>query len=336
MISEQRGMSSSFPERVLLTGVAGFIASRTAAFLLEKGCRVLGVDNLNDYYDPRIKEHRLESLSGLPNFSFVRGDIEDFANVREWCRDFQPQAILNLAARAGVRYSMENPWVYLQTNSQGTLNLLEAMRELNIPKMVLASTSSLYAGHPLPFTEDMPVNAPISTYAASKKSAELLGHAYHHLYGIDVSVVRYFTVYGPAGRPDMCIFRFIRWIDEGNPIQLFGDGRQSRDFTFVDDVAAGTIAAVKPVGYEIINIGGGKEPIDLLSVISMIERRLGKKASIQFLDPFRADVKETRAEIGKAQRLLDWEPRIGLEEGIAACVDWYLANRSWVNEVELP
>lgn len=329
-------MSTTLPERILLTGVAGFIASRTAALLLDRGCSVLGVDNLNDYYDPRIKDHRLQALKARDKFAFVRGDIEQFEAVRGWCRDFRPQAILNLAARAGVRYSMENPWVYLQTNAQGTLNLLEAMRELEIPKLVLASTSSLYAGHPLPFTEDMPVNAPISTYAASKKSAELLGHAYHHLYGVDVSVVRYFTVYGPAGRPDMCIFRFIRWIDEGLPIQLFGDGRQSRDFTYVDDIAEGTIAALKPVGYEIVNLGGGREPVDLLTVIALIEERLGKQARIEFLEPFRADVKETRAEIGKAKRLFDWEPRFGLQEGLAACVDWYLANRAWVNEVELP
>jgi nucleoside-diphosphate-sugar epimerase len=328
--------STDYPKRVLLTGAAGFIGSRTAAQLLESGVEVFGVDNLNDYYDPRIKEHRLATLRNSDAFRFVQGDIEDTDAVLSWCREFRPEAIVNLAARAGVRYSMVDPHVYLQTNAQGTLNFLEAMRELEIPKMVLASTSSLYAGHPLPFTEDMPVNRPISSYAASKKAAELLAHAHHHLYGLDISVVRYFTVYGPAGRPDMCIFRFIRWIDEGKALQVFGDGKQSRDFTYVDDVAQGTIAALNTLGYEIINIGGGKEPVDLLSLIQMIEDCLGKKATIEFQDPFRADVKETRADIGKAEELLGWRPRTGLREGVEASVQWYLENREWVNRTELP
>jgi len=329
-------MDFPIPDRVLVTGAAGFIGSRTAALLLERGCQVLGVDNLNDYYDPRIKEHRLQPLREHGRFEFVQGDIEDGASVSEWCRRFRPDAIANLAARAGVRYSMVDPHVYLQTNAQGTLNFLEAMRGLGIRKMVLASTSSLYAGHPLPFSEEMPVNAPISTYAASKKAAELLAHAHHHLYDLDISVVRYFTVYGPAGRPDMCIFRFIRWIDEGKPLELFGDGKQSRDFTYVDDVAAGTVEALRPLGYEIINIGGGKEPVDLLTLIRLMEDCLGKRASIDFRDSFKADLRETRAEISKAEKLLGWKPVTGLREGIEASVAWYLENRDWVNEVELP
>jgi nucleoside-diphosphate-sugar epimerase len=325
----------------LLTGIAGFIASRVARRLLEAGHHVVGLDNLNDAYDPRLKRHRIETLQAdYPDpaqLRFVTGDIEDKALLRHlFTSRVQFDAVLNLAARAGVRYSMIDPDVYLQTNAQGTLNLLELMRKTGVNKMVLASTSSLYAGHPLPFSEEMPVNAPISPYAASKKAAELLAHAHHHLYGLDVSIVRYFTVYGPAGRPDMCIFRFIRWIDEGQPIELFGDGTQSRDFTYVDDIADGTIRALRPLGYQIINLGGGKEPVDLLTVIRWIEERLGKKASLTLQPMHKADIKETRAEIGKAHHLLGWEPSTSLATGLDACVDWYLTHRAWVNEAALP
>jgi nucleoside-diphosphate-sugar epimerase len=200
---------------------------------------------------------------------------------------------------------------------------------------VLASTSSLYAGHELPFSEEMPVNGPISPYAASKKAAEAMAHSYHYLYGIDVSVVRYFTVYGPAGRPDMCIFRFIKWIDEGVPLEILGDGEQSRDFTFVDDIARGTILAQRPLGFEVINLGGGMTPVSLLDVISRLEKLLNKKAELNFVAVNPADIKEARAEVGKAERLLDWKPQVSLDEGLAACVDWYLENRDWVKDVQL-
>ena len=223
-------------------------------------------------------------------------------------------AVINLAARAGVSYSMENPHVYMSTNAQGTLNILEMMRKYEIKKMVLASTSSLYAGQPMPFKEDLPVNTPISPYAASKKAAEVMCYTYHYLFGIDMSVVRYFTVYGPAGRPDMSIFRFIKWIDEGTPIELFGDGTQARDFTYVDDIAKGTIKALKPVGYEIINLGGGKNPISINYVISQIENLLGKKAIIDQKSFHKTDIKETWADISKAKELLDWQPSVALEQ----------------------
>ena len=320
---------------VLLTGAAGFIGSRTAQLLLDSGRHVVGVDNMNDYYDPRLKQHRRDVLqSANPDrFDFAEIDIERREPLEELFEKHDFGCVINLAARAGVRYSMENPTVYLQTNAQGTLNLLELMKDREIRKFVLASTSSLYAGQPMPFTEDMPVNEPISPYAASKKAAEAMAYAYHHLYDFDVTVVRYFTVYGPAGRPDMSPFRFIKWIDEGTPLTLFGDGTQSRDFTHVDDIARGTLEAMAPVGYEIVNIGGGKEPVNLLQLIEMIENKLGKKAEIDFQPAFKSDMKDTSANIEKAKRLWGWQPRVGLEEGIGSTVAWWKENHDWVKDL---
>jgi nucleoside-diphosphate-sugar epimerase len=209
------------------------------------------------------------------------------------------------------------------------------MRKYEVKKMVLASTSSLYAGQQMPFREDLPVNTPISPYAASKKAAEVMSYTYHYLFGIDVSVVRYFTVYGPAGRPDMSIFRFIKWIDEGTPIELFGDGTQARDFTYVDDIARGTIKAMKPLGYEIINLGGGKNPISLNYVISQIEKLLGKKAKITHKPFHKTDIKETWADISKAKELLDWQPTVSLETGLERTVEWYLQNKNWVKDLKM-
>jgi nucleoside-diphosphate-sugar epimerase len=322
-------------EKILLTGVAGFIGAKTCEYLLESGAEVVGIDNLNQYYDVGLKEHRLRWLKKYNKFRFHQIDIEDLGALQELFSADRFEAVINLAARAGVRYSMENPFIYMTTNGQGTLNLLTMMKDHKVKKMVLASTSSLYAGQPLPFREDLPVNTPISPYAASKKAAEVMAYTYHYLYGLDISIVRYFTVYGPAGRPDMSIFRFIKWIDEGVPLEIFGDGSQSRDFTFVDDIAKGTIKAVQPVGYEIINLGGGKNPISINEIISKIEKYLGKKAKID-LKPFhKTDLKETWADITKAQKILGWAPRVGIEEGLKKSMDWYLENKSWVKEMRI-
>jgi nucleoside-diphosphate-sugar epimerase len=319
---------------IFLTGAAGFIGWETARRLLSGGKRVLGVDNLNDYYDVRLKEYRLEDLKTYEKFSFYRADIEDFQALEGIFRENRIDAVINLAARAGVRYSIENPFVYMTTNACGTLNLLELMRKYEVKKIVLASTSSLYAGQKMPFSEELPVNTPISPYAASKKAAEVMIYSYHYLFGIDASVVRYFTVYGPAGRPDMSMFRFIRWIDEGDELVLYGDGSQSRDFTFVSDIAEGTIRALKPVGFEIINLGNS-HPHELAEMISLVEHYLGKKARVR-KEPFqKTDMMATWADIGKAKRLLDWEPQIPLSEGIGKTVDWYLRNREWVRDIRI-
>ncbi len=187
----------------------------------------------------------------------------------------------------------------------------------------------------MPFDEDLPVNTPLSPYAASKKAAELMAHSYHHLYGLDVTIVRYFTVYGPAGRPDMCIFRFIQWIDQGQPIELFGDGNQSRDFTYVDDIARGTIAAARPVGYEIVNLGGGKQPVTLNYIIGELEERLGRQATREHKPFHAADILSTWASIDKAKRLLDWEPHVSVSEGLDHCVRWYRENLPWSATIRL-
>ena len=315
-------------KKCLVTGVAGFIGSRVAELLLDEGVFVVGVDDCNDYYDVRLKEFRLSGLRGRSGFEFHAVDIENRDSVDALFQNNDFDVIYNLAARAGVRYSMENPYVYLSTNAAGVLNLLECMRSHEVGKLVLASTSSLYAGQEMPFVETLPVNTPISPYAASKKAAEVMAYTYHHLYGIDVSILRYFTVYGPAGRPDMSILRFIHEIDQGGKIPLFGDGSQSRDFTYIDDIARGTILAKKPLGYEIINLGGGDNPITINTLIETIERFLGKKAEIDHHPFHSADMEVTWANIEKAKTLLDWAPTVNFEEGIEKSVKWYVDNRS--------
>lgn len=320
---------------ILLTGVAGFIANRTAQFLLDQGHHVIGVDNMNDYYDITLKKHRLEQIQEHPNFKFYSYDIENYNDIESLFKQYQFDAVLNLAARAGVRYSLINPHVYMTTNANATLNLLELMRHHQVKKMVLASTSSLYAGQPMPFLESLPVNTPISPYAASKKAAEMMCYSYAYQYDLDISVVRYFTVYGPAGRPDMSIFRFIKWIDEGQEIELFGDGTQARDFTYIDDIAKGTIAAMKPVGFEVMNLGGGKNPISINYTIEFAEKYLGKTAKIKNLPFHKADIMETWANIDKAEKILGWTPQVSLDEGLTKTLDWYVQNCEWLKNVKL-
>lgn len=292
------------------------------------------MDNFNDYYSPVLKKWRLKQLKTRDGFLFVEGDVEDPEVVKRLFVDHDFDAVINLAARAGVRYSMENPRVYLSSNAEGTLNLLEASRVYGVEKFFLASTSSLYAGEAMPYVESRSVNRPISPYAASKKAAEVMAYTYHYLYDIDVSIARFFTVYGPAGRPDMSPLRFIKWIDAGTPIKLFGDGSQSRDFTYVDDVARGVIAALKPVGYEIVNIGGGKNPISIKTMIETFERMLGKKAVIDQRPFNKSDMMHTWADISKAKELFDWEPQVDFETGMRQTVDWYLENRDWLVKLD--
>ena len=319
----------------LVTGAAGFIAARTAGLLLDAGHAVVGLDNFNDYYDLRLKEHRLVGLTGRTGFAFIRADIEDEAALARIFAQHRFDAVINLAARAGVRASIEQPKPYFTTNVDGTLNLLELMRRHGVRKFILASSSSLYAGQAMPFSEKLAVNTPLSPYAASKKSAEMLAYSYHHLHGTDCSILRYFTVYGPASRPDMGLLRFTSWIDQEHPIELFGDGSQARDFTYVDDIARGTIAALKPLGYEVINLGGGQNPITMTDIIGRLEILLGKKAVLN-RQPFHpADLKETWADITKAGRLLGWKPRVSLDEGLQKSVDWYRANVSWLKDMKL-
>lgn len=309
-------------KKVLLTGAAGLIGARTAHFLLEQGIEVVGIDNLNDYYDVKLKEWRLSQIQNK-KFTFIKTDIEDKAALEKLFSEHTFDVVFNLAARAGVRYSMENPDVYMSTNAQGTLNILECMRKHHVKKFVLASTSSLYAGQPMPFLESLPVNTPISPYAATKKAAEVMAYTYHYLYKIDVSVVRYFTVYGPAGRPDMSPYIFADNLLKGKELPVFGDGTQARDFTYVDDIAMGTILAAKPLGYEIINLGGGNQPYTLNQMIVMMEKLSGKKASLKFSSKIAADMDVTWADITKAKKLLGWEPQVSFEQGIKQLISWH-------------
>ena len=318
---------------ILVTGSAGFIGFKTSQQLLEKGYRVIGIDNMNNYYDVKLKEYRLKELKKYKNFKFFKVDIENLEALEILFKEYPFDGVINLAARAGVRYSIENPFVYITTNTLGTTNLLELSKKYNVKKFVLASTSSLYAGQKMPFKEDLPVNTPISPYAASKKGAEAVAYTYHYLYNLDITVLRYFTVYGPAGRPDMSIFRFIKWIDEGKPVVIYGDGTQERDFTYVDDIAKGTIKALETeTGYEIINLGGNK-PYRLKRVIELIEMYLGKKAEIIYKNFHKADMKATWADIEKAKTLLNWKPEIPLKEGIEKTVKWHKENKGLVGTI---
>jgi UDP-glucuronate 4-epimerase len=309
-------------KKVLLTGAAGFIGAKTAEMLIARGIEVIGIDNLNDYYDVDLKKHRLSVITSSA-FKFINLDIENKSGLQDLFKKHKFDVVFNLAARAGVRYSMENPDVYMTTNAMGTLNLLECMKDHKVQKFVLASTSSLYAGQSMPFKEELAVNTPISPYAASKKAAEAMAYSYHYLYGIDVSVVRYFTVYGPAGRPDMSPYIFADKLLKDQELPVFGDGTQSRDFTFVDDIAEGTILAAKNVGYEVINLGGGNNPYTLLQMIELMEKFSGKKAKLKLQSKFKADMDVTWADISKAKKLLGWQPKVSFEEGIKQLMSWH-------------
>jgi len=327
----------------MVTGCAGFIAFKVAEFLLHEGHTVIGIDNLNDAYDVRLKQWRMTHIEQHPQFTFHHLDICDREALSEVfaaaCAPQSPEAeapltaVINLAARAGVRQSVQNPWVYLDTNATGTLNLLELCRQFEVKKFVLASTSSLYGAHnPRPFREDANTDGPLSPYAASKKAAEAMCYTYHYLYGIDVTVFRFFTVYGPSGRPDMSVFRFIQWISEGRPVTVFGDGQQSRDFTYVDDIARGTIAGLKPVGYEIINLGSDR-PVVLMDALHLIEELVDNRANLHYVPRHPADVPDTWADIGRAETLLGWRPRTSFQEGVAHTVAWYRENQAWAKDI---
>jgi UDP-glucuronate 4-epimerase len=325
----------------LVTGCAGFIASQVCHLLLSAGHEVVGLDNLNDAYDPRLKDWRLTRLLKLPNFRFAKADISDRAALDAALGEQKLSAasnvagVINLAARAGVRASMENPWIYYQCNVIGTLNLLELCRAWKIRKFVVASSSSVYGDSSnVPYREDQSVARPVSPYAASKQAAETLCYSYHHLHGIDVSALRYFTVYGPAGRPDMSVFRFIRGIVEQTPLTLWGDGQQRRDFTFVEDIARGTVLSLKEVGYEIFNLGSDS-PYAINDMLAILSRQIGQQPIIERRPAHPADVPQTWADVTKARQILGWEPRVAFEEGLARSVAWYRENQALASSLQL-
>jgi nucleoside-diphosphate-sugar epimerase len=292
------------------------------------------VDNLNDYYDVRLKQRRLATLHGRPGFQFVHLDIEDRPALAALFQQHRFEAVINLAARAGVRASIEQPRVYLGTNTLGALHLLELMVAHGVPRFVMASTSSLYAGAAMPFVESADVSRPISPYAATKLAAEALAHVWHHLHGLHVAVLRYFTVFGPAGRPDMSPFRFTECVRRGRPIPLFGDGSQTRDFTYIDDIARGTVAALGVNGFEVLNLGGGNRPASIREMIGWIETDLGRPAVIQTLPGNNADMADTAADITRAAAVLGWRPGVTPREGFLRTVAWHRENAEWLDGME--
>lgn len=321
-------------ETILVTGSAGFIGSKVSEFLINKGYQVIGLDNLNHYYDIRLKEKRLEGLLKLANYKFYQMDIEDFTSLEALFREYQFDGIINEAARAGIRTSIKSPLLYQKTNTEGNLNLLELCKKYKTGRYILASTSSVYSGCSQPFQEECKNDTPLSPYASTKMAAELMSYTYHYLYQIDITILRYFTVYGPAARPDMAIFRFIKWIMEGNKVQIFGDGKQVRDFTYIDDIVLGTIGALKLKGFHKINLGNNN-PSSLSELIYIIEKHTGRKAKMEFLPALPEDMRSTRADIGKAKELLDWQPRVTLDEGIKRTADWMKDNWEWVKDIKV-
>lgn len=319
---------------IIVTGCAGFIGSRVCKMLLDQGHSVIGIDNLNDAYDNKLKIYRLNILKESEGFKYYKEDITDLTTLETIFNNTNTDAVINLAARAGVRTSIQMPQEYINTNVVGTVNLLELCIKNKVAKFVQASTSSLYGENETPFKEDMNTDRTLSPYAASKKAAENVCYTYNKLYGIDITVLRYFTVYGPAGRPDMSPFRFIRWIIEDEDLILYGDGNHERDFTYVDDIAEGTILALKKVGFEIINLGND-QPLKMKELISQIEVFTDKKARIINKSEQKADVYATWAEILKARDILGWKPKYNLEEGVALSVEWYKNNREFARSINI-
>lgn len=313
---------------ILVTGAAGFIGSHTAKRLLQEGDLVVGLDDVNDYYSPEWKNANLSELENNPNFTFRKADIRDLTELVKIFSEFKFDAIIHLAARAGVRPSIEQPLLYEEVNVRGTLHILEMARKHNIKQFVFASSSSVYGNQSqVPFRETDPVNSPISPYAATKKAGEMLCHTYSHLYGINCICLRFFTVYGPNGRPDMAPYIFTKAILEGQQIKKFGDGETRRDYTYIDDIVAGVVASLDlDKKFETINLGNSR-PVSLNEFISTLEKITGKQMQIEELPMQAGDVKQTFADISKAQNLLDYQPETSFADGLSLFVKWYQANR---------
>lgn len=312
--------------KILLTGAAGFIGSNLAEALLARGDTVCAVDNFNDFYNPLRKERNIQTASSTAGYTLYRTDIRDFDGLKAIFEKERPDKICHLAGMANVRYSFKHPLLFEEVNVKGTLNLLELSRMYEVPQFVFASSSSVYGGRPdngIPFNEDDRVDAPISSYAATKRSAELLAYTYHHLHGLQVTALRFFTVYGPRNRPDMAVSLFTRAIDRGEPIKLFGDGTARRDWTFVADTMRGIMAALDiPLGYEIINLGNG-HPQTEMDLIRAAEAALGKTANIHYLERPATEPAVTFADTSKARRLLKFAPEIPLSQGYQQFFEWY-------------
>jgi len=310
---------------ILITGAAGFIGSHLSEQLLKAGSRIICLDNLDSFYDPQIKRENLKPLLANNNFTLIEGDIRDLELLTDIFEGNRIDVIVHIAARAGVRPSIIEPLLYYDVNVRGTTNLLEMAKKYHVKKFIFASSSSVYGENKkVPFSEDDNVDYPISPYAATKKAGELIAFTYHHLYGIPVCCLRFFTVYGPRQRPEMAIHKFTRLIYEGKSIPVYGDGTSRRDYTYINDIIAGITASIDTeLSYEIINLGESKT-VRLSELISLIEENLQKKAEIEWLPEQPGDVPVTFADINKARRLLGYDPCVDIKEGVGRFVKWFL------------
>ena len=311
-------------EKILVTGSSGFIGMHLCEALLNDGYVVMGIDNMNDYYDVSLKEARLTFLSDYDNFTFNKINISDLQEIERVFNEFKPEKVVNLAAQAGVRYSIENPHAYIQSNIVGFTNVIEACRHYDVKGLIYASSSSVYGGNKkIPFSVDDRVDKPISIYAASKKSNELIAYTYSHLYNLNTTGLRFFTVYGPWGRPDMAMYIFTDKIRKGKKIPVFNHGKMQRDFTYIDDIVNGIRASVENnFSCEIFNLGNNRCE-SLMDMISCIEKALDKKAEINFMDIQPGDVPKTFADIDNAKNKLDYEPKISIQKGVPKFIEWY-------------
>ncbi len=316
-------------EKVLITGNSGFIGMHLSESLLKEGNQVYGVDNMNDYYDVNLKKARLNRLSGYSNFSFSKVDISDLDTLDKIFKKFGPNKVVNLAAQAGVRYSIENPHAYIQSNVSGFMNILELCKKYEVDGLIYASSSSVYGGNEkIPFSEIDNVNKPISIYAASKKANELMAHTYHHLFGLHTTGLRFFTVYGPWGRPDMAMYMFADNIFRNIPISVFNHGEMMRDFTFIDDIVMGTKSALKKnFKCEVFNLGNNRCE-DLMEMIKLIEMSVGQKADFNFMDIQPGDVKKTFADIAHAKEKLGYNPQTSIKVGIPKFINWFKSYKN--------
>jgi UDP-glucuronate 4-epimerase len=315
-------------QTILVSGAAGFVGSRLSLALLERGDRVVGFDNLNDYYPLVHKQRHLADIRQHANFKFVEADLRDAEAMRALVAESKPDAVAHLAAMAAVRYSVEHPLIYGTVNVQGTVNLMDAARLANKPRMVLASTGSLYGSNtPVPFVETAAADRPLAPYPASKRAMELMAHSYQHIWKLPITVLRFFNVYGPHGRPDMMPWRWSQMIQRGETLTLYNGGRLDRDWTYIDDIVAGFIAALdRQFEYEIINLGCSC-PVDNLTVVRTLEKLIGKEAKRVDAPTPSSEPLITYADISKARRLLGYDPKIGIEEGLSRFVGWMRAER---------
>lgn len=316
----------------MLTGAAGFIGAGVARKLLQSGVKVVGIDNLSNYYDPELKRYRVQPLMKDKGFVFHESDITDEEGMDSIFKSASYSAVIHLAGMAGIRYSKDHPLEFEKTNVGGTAVLLECMHRFRVPTIVFASSSSVYSGNVPPYSEEMRTDTPASVYAATKKSAETLIHSYHKLFCLNAAILRYFSVYGPQGRPDMSYFRFINAIEDDKPIEIFGDGKQKRDFTYIDDIVAGTFKALQVEGFHTYNLGGGSSH-SVNELIEQIESGMSKKAVKRFSDPDISDIPASSANIENARTLLHWAPTVSFEQGIQATIAWHRTNRELIRRL---